>query len=224
MNKKKALETEATPTHAESGDSLLETSLDAEFARCRETQDDPFTAEDLGVQIIQIKLDKAKKNHYFKVMPPPDGGYLKVYMIEGKNLSGVPKEWFVISEPLFKSLGNYGKGIKRHSLVPTIDRDGNIRVWPHPMARGTNPCSWFDSREELFKVGQKDWVRFESSSTEPRYEIIKARDQSLQEKWPTDLHYTELVKKAIGDERFVTNHNHAVIRAMMGESLQAVEA
>ena len=35
MNKKKALETEATPTHAESGDSLLETSLDAEFARCR---------------------------------------------------------------------------------------------------------------------------------------------------------------------------------------------
>ena len=223
MNKKKALETEPTPTPVESVDSLLETSLDAEFARCRETQDDPFNAEDLGVAIIQIKLDKAKKNHYFKVMPPPDSGYLKVYMIEGKELSGVPKEWFVIAEPLVKSMGNYSKGIKKYSLVPTIDRDGNIRVWPHSINRGTMANSWFDSREEIFKVGLKDWVRFESSSTESRYEIIKARDQSLQERWPTDLNYTELVKKAIG-ERFVTNHNHAVIRAMMGESLQAVEA
>lgn len=222
MRKNKTLETESTNIPPEIVDTPIDTTLDAEFARCRETQDNPFNAEDLGVAIIQIKLDKAKKNHYFKVMPPPDGGYLKVYMLEGKNLSGVPKEWFVIAESLFKSLGSYGKGIKKHSLVPTIDRDGNIRVWPHPMARGTNPCSWFDSREELFKVGLKDWVRFESSSTESRYEIIKARDQSLKEKWPIDLPYQDLVKKAIGDH-FVTNHNHPVIRAMMGESLQAVE-
>ncbi len=222
MKKSKSLENELTPTPTESVDLSIDTSLDAEFARCRETQDDPFNAEDLGVAIIQIKLGKAKKNHYFKVMPPPEGGYLKVLMIEGKDLSGVPKDWFVIAEPLVKAIGNFGKGIKRYALVPTIDRDGNIRVWPHSIDRGTMANSWFDSREQIFTIGLKKWIRFESSSTESRYEIIQAKDQSLPERWPVDLPYIDLVKKAIG-ERFVTNHNHAVIRVMMGESLQAVE-
>jgi hypothetical protein len=221
MKKVKTLESEPTTTPPEIVDTPIDTTLDAEFARCRETQDNPFNAEDLGVAIIQIRVDKAKKNHYFRVMSPPEGGYLKVLMIEGKNLSGVPKDWFVISEPLVKSMGKYGKGIKRYALIPTIDRDGNIRVWPHSITRGTMN-SWLESREELFKVGLKNWVRYESNSSEGRFETIMARDQSLEERWPIDLPYQDLVKKAIGDH-FVTNHNHPVIRAMMGESLQAVE-
>lgn len=222
MKKKKdILETEPTNTPTESVDTPIDTTLDAEFARCRETQDNPFNAEDLGVALIQMRVDKAKKNHYFRVMPPPQRGYLKVMMIEGKNLSGVPKDWFVISEPLVKSMGKYGKGIKRHALIPTIDRDGNIRVWPHSITRGTMN-SWLDSREEIFRVGVKNWIRYESNSPEGRFEIIMAKDQSLEEKWPIDLPYEDLVKKAIG-EHFVTTHNHPVVRALMGESLQAVE-
>jgi hypothetical protein len=199
-------------------------SIEDEIALCRETQDNPLTADDLGTAIVQIKIDRPKKNHYFRVMTPPQGrGYLQMHMIDGASLSGVPKNWYVITTALAKSLQEYGKGIKKFALVPTIDRDGNIRVWPHSLASEGQAESWFESRTKVIGEATQKWIRFEANSHESRYEIIPARDQSLDPKWPLDLGYDELITKAIG-EHYVTSLNHPVIRSLRGDSLHKVEA
>jgi len=194
-----------------------------EIALCRETQDNPLNGDDLGTEIIQIKVDRPKKVHFFRVMPPPEGeGYLKVRMVNGAELSDVPKNWYVITASLVKALGEYGKTIKRFALVPTIDREGNIRVWPHSLVSEGQAESWFESRKRVIAEAIKGWVRFEANSHESRYTIIWARDQSLQPKWPLDLKYDDLITKAVGDH-YVTDLNHPVIRSLRGDSLHSVE-
>ena len=196
--------------------------LDAEIARCRETQDSPEFASDLGTAIVQIKIGKPKKSHYFRVMAPPPKGYLQVLMIEGKELSGVPKEWFLITESLVKALGEYAKGIKKYALVPTIDRDGNVRIWPHSTISVGQAEAWYASRCMVFAEAGSKWVRYEANNSESRYEIIPARDQDVEPKWPIDLAYDEMIKKAVGGF-YVTNLEHPVVKALRGDSLVKVE-
>jgi hypothetical protein len=199
-------------------------SIEDEIARCRETQDNPLTADDLGTAIMQFKVEKPKRNHYFQVMPPPEGkGYLQMFMIEGGKLSGVPKNWYCVSLALAKCLEEYGKGIRKYALVPTIDRDGNIRVWPHSLASEGQAESWYASRCLVIAEGVQRWIRYEPNTNESRYEIITAKDQSLKAKWPLDLEYEELVKKAIGDH-YVGELNHPVVRSLRGDSLHSVKA
>ena len=201
-----------------------EINLDDEIARIRETQDNPLLADDLGTAIVQIKVDRPKKNHYFRVMPPPEKkGYLAMSMIDGASLSNVPKNWYAISDSLARSLQEYAKGIKRYALIPTIDRDGNVRVWPHSLANEGQAEAWFESRQRVIAEAVKRWIRFEANSHESRYEIIPARDQSLEPKWPLDLGYDDLIKRAIGDH-YVASHNHQVIRSLRGDSLHKVES
>ena len=201
-----------------------EMSIEDEIALCRETQDNPLTADDLGTAIVQIKIAKPKKEHYFRVMPPPDGGsYLPMFMLDGARFSSVPKNWYVITGHLVKALQEYAKGIRKYALVPTIDKDGNIRVWPHSLASAGQAESWFASREKVIAEATRRWVRFEANCNEGYYDIIVARDQSEKPKWPLDLGYDELIKKAIGDH-YVTTLNHPVIRSLRGDSLHSVDS
>jgi hypothetical protein len=199
-------------------------SIEDEIARCREIQDNPLTADDLGVSIVQCKVETPKKNHYFQVMPAPEGkGYLQIPMIKGGDLSGVPKNWYAVSHSLAKCLEEYSKGIRKYALVPTIDRDGNIRVWPHSLECEGIAASWYESRCRIFAEGVQRWIRHDSNMPESRYEIIVAKDQSLKAKWPLDLGYEELVMKAIGDH-YVSELNHPVVRSLRGDSLHSVES
>ena len=143
-------------------------------------------------------------------------------MIEGKELSGVPKEWFVITQSLVQAIGEYGKGIKKYALVPTIDKDGNIRIWPHSLIGVGQAESWYASRLMIFAEGGSKWVRHEANQSESRYECIPARDQEDKPKWPIDLSYDEMIKKAVGGY-YVTNFQHPVIKALRGDSLVKVE-
>jgi len=195
-----------------------------EIALCRETQDNPLTSDDLGTEIIQIKVDKPKKIHFFRAMPPPEErGYLQVYMVNGAELSNVPKNWYVVTTHLVKALGEYGKPIRKFALVPTIDRDGNIRVWPHSLTTTGQGESWFNSRQLVIATAIKKWVSFQANNIESNYKITEARDQSLEPKWPLDLKYEDLIHKAVGDH-YVTSLNHPVIRSLRGDSLHKVES
>ena len=186
-----------------------EMNLDDEIARIRETQDNPALADDLGTAIIQIKVDRPHKTNFFRAMIPPDKGYLVMSMIDGKDLLNVPKVWYAISEPLVRSLGEYGAGIRKYALVPTIDREGNIRLWPHSQNSTGQAESWFLSRQKVIGLALTKWVKFDTNHSESNYKIAVAVDQKLTPQWPLDLGYEELVKKAIGDH-YVATHKHPV--------------
>lgn len=197
-------------------------SLDAFLEHSRAVQENPSMAGELGEAIVQLKIDRPKKNHYFRVLPPPEKGYFQLAMIDGSKLSGVPKNWYVVEFSIVSALEEYAKGIKKYALVPTIDRDGNIRVWPHSLAAEGQAESWFNSRERVIRTALESWIRFEANSHESRYEIIPAGDQTLIPAWPANLDYVALIKKAVGEYR-VTRLDHPVVKSIRGESLVSLE-
>lgn len=222
MKKKKAelpaIETEtSSPLGIEGPQGEKQLSLREELARCREAMDNPDLADDLGTPVLQFKIGKPAKNAFFRAMPPPEGGYTQVYMIEGKKLVGVADNYYVINGSILRALGEYGKNISPSLLVPTIDRANNVRVWPCPISTKGQGEAWMYSRMKLIKTAVDQWVSYHANMLESRYDWVLAKDQSLKAEWPLDHTYDDILEKAIG-EHFVNSFSHEIVKSLVGEA------
>ena len=164
--------------------------------------------------IAQFSVGKPKKD-FFQVFPEPEKGYTRLMMVEG-GIGGTPKEYFVVLPDVLTEIGEMidGSGIKAHTLVPVIDRVGNVRVWP----LGDPTCEmgerWHRSSLKVIAEARTKWVRSRANMSESRYDLLAAIDQSLKPKWPDET-YPEMLKKAL-DGCFIKATDHPVIQAIIG--------
>lgn len=164
--------------------------------------------------IAQFSVGKPKKD-FFQVYPEPEKGYTRLPMVEG-GMGGTPKEWYVVMPAVLTEIGEMvdGSGIKTHTLVPVIDRLGNVRVWPIADCVSEVAERWQRSRVKVIAEAKDKWVRIVANMSESRYDLLAAIDQSLEPKWPDET-YREILEKALAD-CFITSTDHPVIQAIVG--------
>jgi hypothetical protein len=166
--------------------------------------------------IAQFSLGNPKKD-FFQVYPEPENGYKRMQMIEGGKVGNTPKEWFVVLPNVLTEIGEMveGSGIKTHTLIPVIDRVGNVRVWPVPDPTSEMGEKWHRSRLKVIAEATTKWVRTLANNSESRYDLLAAIDQSLEPKWPEET-YPEILQKALGG-CFIQTTDHPVIQAIVGK-------
>jgi hypothetical protein len=164
--------------------------------------------------IAQFSVGKPKKD-FFQVFPEPEKGYTRLPMVEG-GMGGTPREWYVVMPAVLTEIGEMvdGSGIKTHTLVPVIDRLGNVRVWPIADCVSEVAERWQRSRVKVIAEAKDKWVRIVANMSESRYDLLAAIDQSLKPKWPDET-YREILEKALAD-CFITSTDHPVIQAIVG--------
>lgn len=164
--------------------------------------------------IAQFSVGKPKKD-FFQVFPEPEKGYTRLPMVEG-GMGGTPREWYVVMPAVLTEIGEMvdGSGIKTHTLVPVIDRLGNVRVWPIADCVSEVAERWQRSRVKVIAEAKDRWVRIIANMSESRYDLLAAIDQSLKPKWPDET-YREILEKALAD-CFITSTDHPVIQAIVG--------
>ena len=164
--------------------------------------------------IAQFSVGKPKKD-FFQVFPEPEKGYTRLPMVEG-GMGGTPREWYVVMPAVLTEIGEMvdGSGIKTHTLVPVIDRLGNVRVWPIADCVSEVAERWQRSRVKVIAEAKDKWVRIVANMSESRYDLLAAIDQSLKPKWPEET-YREILEKALAD-CFITSTDHPVIQAIVG--------
>ena len=164
--------------------------------------------------IAQFSVGKPKKD-FFQVFPEPEKGYTRLPMVEG-GMGGTPREWYVVMPAVLTEIGEMvdGSGIKTHTLVPVIDRLGNVRVWPIADCVSEIAERWQRSRVKVIAEAKDRWVRIIANMSESRYDLLAAIDQSLKPKWPEET-YREILEKALAD-CFITSTDHPVIQAIVG--------
>ena len=164
--------------------------------------------------IAQFSVGKPKKD-FFQVFPEPEKGYTRLPMVEG-GMGGTPREWYVVMPAVLTEIGEIvdGSGIKTHTLVPVIDRLGNVRVWPIADCVSEVAERWQRSRVKVIAEAKDKWVRIVANMSESRYDLLAAIDQSLKPKWPDET-YREILEKALAD-CFITSTDHPVIQAIVG--------
>ena len=164
--------------------------------------------------IAQLSVGKPKKD-FFQVFPEPEKGYTRLPMVEG-GMGCTPREWYVVMPAVLTEIGEMvdGSGIKTHTLVPVIDRLGNVRVWPIADCVSEVAERWQRSRVKVIAEAKDRWVRIIANMSESRYDLLAAIDQSLKPKWPEET-YREILEKALAD-CFITSTDHPVIQAIVG--------
>lgn len=164
--------------------------------------------------IAQFSVGKPKKD-FFQVFPEPEKGYTRLMMVEG-GIGGTPKEWFVVLPDVLTEIGEMveGSGIRTHTLIPVIDRVGNVRVWPVPDPTSEMGERWHRSSLKVIAEARTKWVRSRANMSESRYDLLAAIDQSLKPKWPDET-YPEMLEKAL-EGCFIKATDHPVIQAIVG--------
>jgi hypothetical protein len=165
--------------------------------------------------ITQFSVGNPKKD-FFQVYPEPEKGYTRLPMIEGGKVGNTPKEWFVVMPDVITEIGEMieGSGIRTHTLIPVIDRVGNVRVWPVPDPTCEMGERWHRSRLKVIAEARTKWVRTLANMSESRYDLLVAIDQSLVPKWPEET-YPEMLEKAL-EGCFIKATDHVVIQAIVG--------
>ena len=200
----------ATPAPTPASGESVKTML----ALCQSAGSGPLKNGRLEEPIAQFSVGKPKKD-FFQVFPEPEKGYTRLPMVEG-GMGGTPREWYVCMPDVLTEIGEMvdGSGIKTHTLVPVIDRLGNVRVWPIADCVSEVAERWQRSRVKVIAEAKDKWVRIVANMSESRYDVLAAIDQSLKPKWPEET-YREILEKALAD-CFITSTDHPVIQAIVG--------
>lgn len=165
--------------------------------------------------ITQFSVGNPKKD-FFRVYPEPEKGFTRLVMVEGGKVGNTPKEWFVVLPDVLTEIGEMaeGSGIKPHTLIPVVDRVGNVRLWPVPDPTSEMAERWHRSRLKVIAEAKTKWVRTLANNSESRYDLLAAVDQSLEPKWPDET-YPEMLNKAL-EGCLIQTSDHPVIQAIVG--------
>lgn len=98
-------------------------------------------------------------------------------------------------------------------LVPTIDRQGNLFLWPLKVSDREN--DWHTSAYRAAVLAKEQWVRVQANMAAGAYDTLVARIQDAEPKWPEEDFGTIL--KIAFEGRVITNRDHPVLKELRGE-------
>jgi hypothetical protein len=101
-------------------------------------------------------------------------------------------------------------------LVPTINRQGVLFLWPVRLPRPDGKVSdWNESAREAAERAISTWVRVASNMELKAYEIYEALAEMPEPTWP-DLSFDAMVRIAVKG-RVIDTVEHPTVRKLRGE-------
>jgi len=123
-------------------------------------------------------------------------------------------KWYLLSPPIAAALEAAGEStLIRARLVPTVDRHGNLFLWPLKVSDREN--DWNLSAYRAARIAQDKWVRVQTNLAAGAYDTLVARIQNAEPTWPDEDFGTIL--KIVFEDRVITRLDHPVLKELRGE-------
>lgn len=179
---------------------LDELILPADYAR-------DFQVNPLKGQPI---IKKPSKDTFIRTKPMKD--WAAVCTIEIKNGGG----FYVVHPQLFdEPFIKEESMVSERFLVPTVDRSGEVFLWPLRMPGGLDRVDhWADSAIEIAKEAASSWTRVIADMNAGRYKGLIAQGTLPEPDWGSESSH-ELVERAVRG-RVISNMQHSVIKNLKG--------
>ncbi|XKH59396.1 hypothetical protein LG290_11985 [Halomonas sediminis] len=98
-----------------------------------------------------------------------------------------------------------------YTLMPFINREGDIMLWP---ITGT-PGSWRDSALDVTRQACERWVRVLTNSEQSAYAALPAAMDLGEPQWPQGKTIDDFVQEAF-KEHLITSLDHPVVKTLRG--------
>jgi len=170
--------------------------------------------EDLGETFVRkalttVAIRKVPKASFVRTSKDKDAW--KTYsMVELKEEG----KFYLLSPPIAAALEAAGEStLIKARLVPTVDRQGNLFLWPLKVSDREN--DWNLSAYRAAIMAQEKWVRVQANMAAGAYDTLVARIQNAEPAWP-DEDFGTILKIAF-EGRVITRWDHPVLKELRGE-------
>jgi hypothetical protein len=173
------------------------------FAKFRHDQD---FASNLGVKKVLTLIPKRKpnKHEFFRAHKEFEFASPLLEIQEPKDL------WLVVPE-LWDELASE---LKAKILVPCINRNGDIFIWPLNEPDSNRPNSWTESAVAIIPFAKEKWLKVLSNQSTGTYEQYISQGYRDEPEWP-EMDLEEMLELAFKD-RIIDDINHIVIQKLRG--------
>lgn len=168
-----------------------------------------FTAHEFAKKaILTVPVRKPDRQWFIRVHPDPDWR-LPVATIELKE----ERELYLVDRPLWPELPGE---IVPMQLFTAINRQGVVFLLPVRLpGEDGKHNEWHRSLLEGTRMAMTRYVRIAANMSLGAYEVFEATGDLPDPVWP-DIGFDGLLRVAFRD-RFIRDHDHAVIRRLRGE-------
>ena len=158
--------------------------------------------------LMHVPVGKPSKQRYVRVHSD------NKYRLECATLKLEEDEKpFLISPNIASAVA---QDIKLVTLQLSIDRQGNVFLWPvPPVPEDGNDNSWNQSQREIAVMAEKNWVRLSSNRQTGSYEAMVAKGEIPEPPWP-DLTFEDILEIAFGKTHIIDNRDHPALRKLWG--------
>ena len=106
--------------------------------------------------------------------------------------------------------------IKLVVLRLTIDRQGNLSLWPvPPEPEAGEENTWNNSQRIAASLAEQHWIRLTSNRATGSYEPLKAQGEIPEPVWP-DKTLDEILAIAFGDAHIIEDRDHPALQRLWG--------
>lgn len=164
---------------------------------------------EVRVETTTVPVRRPSKQSFVRVHPGEGfAAWFGVIQLDGED------ETYLVPQAL---QGGLAAEMKIVRLYVGIDTSGNVFLWPVPQPNPERPSDWHLSHHEIAQRARTDWVRLRSNKALGAY-VAQVPVGDLQEpKWPDDLCYADLLRKAFRD-RVIKDMEHPVVKRLQGRS------
>ena len=173
-------------------------------------RNDQDFGEQIGLKYHTAKPQVKRPNKYgfFRTLGPRED-WISATVID----TGSAGEIFLVSNNIRDSVIAFCSPVL---LVPWIDRDDEICIWPLKRPKeGNSPMGWHTSALDAATRALFHWTQMTANSSASAYDIAAAQGNLPDPQWPDPLDITDLIQKTFAD-RFIDSLDHPTIRRMRG--------
>lgn len=110
-----------------------------------------------------------------------------------------------------------GSELKTVQLRLTIDRQGNLMLWPVPLPQVDGPENvWNRTQRQIADLAQDRWVRMTSNRGIGAYDAVEAIGDIPDPVWP-ELTLGEIFEIAFGSGHVIDDRDHPALCQLRGE-------
>ena len=158
--------------------------------------------------LMHVPVDKPGKQRYVRVHTDNN------FRLECATLKLEGDERFYLIAPHIGSA--VAQDLKLVTLKLSIDRQGNVFLWPVPPApEDGNENSWNQSQRQIAVMAEKNWVRLSPNRATGSYEVMVAKGEIPEPTWP-DLTFEDILEIAFGKTHIIDNRDHPALRKLWG--------
>jgi hypothetical protein len=163
-------------------------------------------------QTVTIKVGRPDKFRFYRVHPDP------AFRVIAPIISKDREFWYVAASLVPQLPSTIEKLVRPKLLLPCIDLESAIIIWPVPLSDPDLPGRdmWSESATAIAEVGQSRWGRIVANTHTGANEYIEAESNFPDPIWPS-LTYNEMLVKGFAS-RILTHIDHPFFQKLLGKA------